>query len=85
MNDFKFPPVPKDVLEAFESLPKKTLDEINIQLVLFSGLEQIRNPTVLKDENEYGKLLIAVGHEHMRLLRREAAKLNMGGSGHGSE
>ena len=85
MNDFKFPPVPKDVLEAFESLPKKTLDEINIQLVLFSGLEQIRNPTVLKDENEYQKLLIAVGYERMRLLRREAAKLDMGGSSHGCE
>ena len=85
MNDSKFPPVPKDVFDALESLPKKVLEEIDIELLVFSGLEHIRNPTALKDENEFRKRVIAVGHEHMRLLRREMAKLDKGGAYHGSE
>jgi hypothetical protein len=43
MSEFKLPRCPKDVLAAFESLPKEVLDKIDLKVIAFMLHEKSRS------------------------------------------
>jgi hypothetical protein len=62
-----FSKIPKDVEEIFDQLPQHVLAEIQIQMMIFSGLQAIklaqqpnrqeRKRYIRKNENEYLRLI----------------------------
>ena len=68
MDDFKLPPVPKDVLVAFESLPQEVLDKIDLKVIAFMLHQIYGNPTQFKEEESFAELFIKNHKERMRLI-----------------
>mgnify|MGYP003986539407 CR=1 FL=1 len=69
MDNFKLPPVPKDVLVAFEFLPQEVLDKIDLKVIAFTLQQIYRNPTQFKEEESFAELFIINHKERMRLIR----------------
>lgn len=66
---------PADVLILFETLPQELLDEINIKLVIFSGLYMIEKYASKKpSKKQFAKILSATATEQVRLLREAGKK-----------
>lgn len=69
MNEYQLPKVPEDVLAAWESLPRSVLQEIELQLMVFSGCLMVQKfPTDLSKDELYEHMLVTHA-EQMRLLR----------------
>ena len=83
MDNFKLPPVPKDVLDAFESLPQEVLDKIQIQLIALNMEEVTRNPDAFRNKKNTIKTLIKLGRKHMALIRQAVREMaeERGGEG----
>ncbi len=75
MDNFKLPPVPKDVLVAFEFLPQEVLDKIDLELIDFMLHKIYLNPTKFEEEEGFAELFIINHKERMRLIRIAAKEL----------
>jgi RecA-family ATPase len=83
MGNFKLPPVPKDVLDALETLPEEKLAKIQIQLIALNMEEVTRNPDAFRNKKNTIKTLIKMGREHMALIRQAVREMaeERGGEG----
>ena len=83
MDNFKLPSVPKDVLDALETLPEEKLAKIQIQLIALNMEEVTRNPDAFRNKKNTIKTLIKMGREHMALIRQAVREMaeERGGEG----
>lgn len=76
---------PDDVLTSIEILPESLLSEIFEDALMTKGIFAIEVVDSFPEE-ELGDILMQhVFDDFCSLIRNRAAKLDMGGSGHGSE
>jgi hypothetical protein len=72
------PPIPEDVLAAFDTLPEETLSQIEIQMVKFAGLEIISNPEAMASEKGLKRSMERYAREQCRLIRKAVRELKRG-------
>ena len=75
MDNFKLPSVPKDVLDALETLPEEKLAKIQTQLIALNMEEATRNPDAFRDKKNTIKTLIKMGSKHMALIRQAVREM----------
>jgi hypothetical protein len=69
-----FPKIPKDVEEIFDQLPQHVLVDIQVQMVMFSGLQSLKL-TRQPNSRELKRYTRKNENEYFRLIRKAGAKL----------
>jgi hypothetical protein len=70
----KLKAIPCDALMIMDTLPQDALDDIQMQLVLFSTLEAAKMGPKQPSKRELARLLNRTAEKHVQLLRIAKAK-----------
>ena len=77
MSNWRLPRVPNDVLAALELLPRAAIEDINIKILIFGGLEVLKKPIKPLTKKRLRNHLVSTDLERTRLIWLSVEELGL--------